>query len=158
MLIGNHFAIVGNWLRGLHQVEPTKRCQRIGAGKSFMNQVGGVRKVIQRAVLCHRLLHRWVARFRRYVVVGVNGGLNAHKSELGLKSCCKSPGLEDQVALDKLLARGWRSCGAHSFRTGNRNSAKPATPQGLKLDENGNVAGFYTNRTDGLNIDHNVIY
>ena len=158
MLIGNPYADVGNWFQGLHQVEPTKRCQRIGAGKSFMNQVGGVRKVIQRAVLCHRLLHRWVARFRRYVVVGVNGGLNAHKSELGLKSCCKSPGLEDQVALDKLLARGWRSCGAHSFRTGNRNSAKPATPQGLKLDENGNVAGFYTNRTDGLKIDHNVIY
>jgi len=27
-----------------------------------------------------------------------------------------------------------------------------------KLDENGNVAGFYTNRTDGLKIDHNMIY
>jgi hypothetical protein len=58
-------------------------------------------------------------------------------------------GLLDQVTLDKLLARGWRSCGAHSFRAGNHNNAELAGQLDQKLDKNGDVAGFYTNLTDG---------
>ena len=55
----------------------------------------------------------------------------------------------DQAALEKLLARGWRSCGAHSFRTGNHNNAELTGQVDQKLDKNGDVAGFYTNLTDG---------
>ena len=59
-----------------------------------------------------------------------------------LKSCFRSQGVVDQVALDKLLARG-RSCGAHSFRTGNHNNAELAGQLDQKLDKNGDVAGFF---------------
>ena len=81
---------------------------------------------------------------------GMRATLGTHfrSLKLVLKSCFRSQGVVDQVALDKLLARG-RSCGAHSFRTGNHNNAELRYAAGPRTRQNGDVAGIYTNLTDG---------